>query len=758
MKRLVLLLVICSMAAGYASANLGQRRIYPQAQPNYSFTNSRDPNNWWDDVNDVYTLHGLLEVDDINVPGNLKVKDVNVTGTFKLASFSQWSVLFTDVNGLVLEDNTNFIFDDSTDTLDVNGIIVRGVRSIGQDFSSGTYSTAIQKWPGGTVQTLGDILFQHATTNQDTNIAIKGNGTGRSSLGIGIDPQQTISLQVTSKAGENPQIWLSTRDFDSGVAGTFLQGRLANDTGDTYGVIQVWDQGGAGQEALLLQPFGPGLIIGGSAGITTPLAMLHVVGDSYFTDQLDLNDNPIVDVNYFDFNLVNGVAPAEGRLIWNNDEGTLNLGLAGGVVNLQIGLEMVVFGKNTSGGTITNGMVVRISGASGSNPEFGLTDSDSAALAGSIGLATEDILNNQFGYVTTFGLVREVDTSGTPVGEVWSDADRLYASTTAGELTNVPPVADERKIFIGIVLRAHATEGVMWVSVINQAFPHELSGVDPGDLADDVILQYDSGTSTWEMGVPTVDIPIVLTMYDAQPERASETNWNGAFLSLATGQPLDSVPTDIVVTKGIGKIVIVVNAGGDFAGEITVTGETIDRDTGASTPGDTDTITVDTLTTDNSSTDSNGNTKHEIIDAYITSKWFTGTVTLSTTNLTLTDVDVYHCSFEQVNDQPSLILNTFDINLFTTGTAAELDAYLFDLHVTGDKCLIELEAELHLGADGETAIANKYWRLRKGNVNETLDGTTDGFWVDMHYSNTPSQIEDVTAKVWLTCSQELTLN
>ena len=239
---------------------------------------------------------------------------------------------------------------------------------------------------------------------------------------------------------------------------------------------------------------------------------------------------------------------------------------------------------------------------------------------------------------------------------------------------------------------------------------------------------------------------LALTTYDSKPDRASESNMHGGFLSLATGQPL---PGNIVVTKETGKVLVVVNAGQDIIGEITVTGDSVDRETGVVTVGDTDTITVDALTTNNSTVDSNGHTVHGFTGAYITSKWFVGTVTLSTTNLTLSDVDVYHVSFEQFNDQSNLILDTFDVNLFTTNANAEFDAYLYDLHIsTGDKCDIENHAALHIGADGETAIANKYWRLRRGNLAQTLDGATDGIWVDIFYDN-PAYVEDVTVKVWV---------
>ncbi|MCK5235713.1 MAG: hypothetical protein KAR06_01910, partial [Deltaproteobacteria bacterium] len=132
--------------------------------------------------------------------------------------------------------------------------------------------------------------------------------------------------------------------------------------------------------------------------------------------------------------------------------------------------------KNTSGSDLTNCTSVRISGASGSNPEFDVTDADNPAKWKSIGLLTENVSNNSFGYNTSFGRVRECDTSGTPVGEVWAANDEIYASNTGGELTNVIPTDNSRKIFIGTVLRAHATEGTILVSPDNVPFPSELSG------------------------------------------------------------------------------------------------------------------------------------------------------------------------------------------------------------------------------------------------------------------------------------------
>jgi hypothetical protein len=277
------------------------------------------------------------------------------------------------------------------------------------------------------------------------------------------------------------------------------------------------------------------------------------------------------------------------------------------------------------------------------------------------------------------------------------------------------------------------------------------------DGAANAVLSTDGAGAYSFKALTLPEAPINFTLYDSEPARSSEDNWNGAFLSLATAQPLDSVPTDIVVTKGIGKVLVVVNAGSDLVGEITITGDTIDRETGAKTVGDTDTLTIDALTTDNSTTDSNTNAVHKFVGAYVSSKWFTGTVTLSTVDLTLTDVDVFHISYEQFNDQPGITIRTLDANLITTNVNAEFDCYLFTIHVTGDKCDIHNEAGFHVGADGETALANKYWRLRQGNIDDPIDGTTDGFWIEIHYSNTPAYVEDVTIKLWATQAQSITL-
>jgi len=240
---------------------------------------------------------------------------------------------------------------------------------------------------------------------------------------------------------------------------------------------------------------------------------------------------------------------------------------------------------------------------------------------------------------------------------------------------------------------------------------------------------------------------VCLAVYLDVKERAAEWNFHGGISSLDTGSPLDTTPTDIVLTAGIGKLVFVVNAGGDLDGEITVTGDTVDRNTGAVTADDTDTITVDALSTDTSDADVEGNTRHGFEGAYITSKWFSGSVTLSTTDLTLTDVDTYQVSFEQWNDEPAIEILTLDLNAFAANTNAWGYGYLYSLVVTGDKCDIVREVSLEAPAAG--IEADKYYRIRRGNLGISLDGSSDGFWVDFFPGPLNQNYwEDLNIKVW----------
>ena len=152
---------------------------------------------------------------------------------------------------------------------------------------------------------------------------------------------------------------------------------------------------------------------------------------------------------------------SEGMLFYDKDNFSLAYYNEEAEVTMQIGQENWVRVRNTSGSTITNGQAVYINGATGVTPEITLAKADLIETTFIIGLATHDIENNSFGYVTTEGIVRGLDTSS------FVDGAQLFLSdTAAGELTNLPPRPPMIITTIGIVTRAHATQGSVFVRTI----------------------------------------------------------------------------------------------------------------------------------------------------------------------------------------------------------------------------------------------------------------------------------------------------
>lgn len=193
-----------------------------------------------------------------------------------------------------------------------------------------------------------------------------------------------------------------------------------------------------------------------------------------------------------DFHTASPTADAIGRMTWNDGEGTLNLGLKGGNVNLQIGQEEIALCYNGTGSTLVDGQVVRIVGAQGQRPEIALaTAANEAGSSKTFGLVTETILDGQEGYVATFGIVNNINTSA------FSEGDALWLSASAGKFTNVMPTQPYHGVFIGYCLKSAPSSGRVFVKIQNGYELNELHNVLITSLTDKQILSYNQSASLW---------------------------------------------------------------------------------------------------------------------------------------------------------------------------------------------------------------------------------------------------------------------
>jgi len=195
----------------------------------------------------------------------------------------------------------------------------------------------------------------------------------------------------------------------------------------------------------------------------------------------------------------------ERLLAWNETDGTLDLGLKGGNVTLQIGQELVTRVVNKSGSDLLEAdfKVVKVLGAQGQRLSVNLAQADSDInSATTLGVVTETILNNQEGFITTTGLVNNINATGAKSFgglETWNDGDVLYLDPiNAGYITNVKPITPEHLITIGYVVNAANNNGKIYVKVDNGYELDELHDVKITTPVNKDLLIYDESLGIWE--------------------------------------------------------------------------------------------------------------------------------------------------------------------------------------------------------------------------------------------------------------------
>lgn len=209
------------------------------------------------------------------------------------------------------------------------------------------------------------------------------------------------------------------------------------------------------------------------------------------------NNNSVV-TDYIDFNTTTpSPAVKVGRMHWNGGY-TLNLEMTPNV-NQAIGESQYYYIKASA--TIAKGQLVMFDGSVGASgvlkgkPSTGVTNGQLI-----MGVAAEAIANNGFGLVSSFGLVRGFNTTGTPYGEVWADGDILYYNPSfAGGLTkNLPTAPTLHVVVAAVVNAATAGSGSVFVRVQAEPLVSQLSDVYAPTPANNDVLVYDSVQQRWE--------------------------------------------------------------------------------------------------------------------------------------------------------------------------------------------------------------------------------------------------------------------
>lgn len=205
-----------------------------------------------------------------------------------------------------------------------------------------------------------------------------------------------------------------------------------------------------------------------------------------------------------------------GTVAWDGGT-TLGIQMTANVLQ-QVGETQYYYIKASA--AIAKGELVMFDGSVGASgvlkgkPSTGVTNGQLI-----MGVAAEAIANNGFGLVSSFGLVRGFNTTGTPYGEVWADGDILYYNPSyAGGLTkNLPAAPTPHIVVAAVVNAATAGSGSVFVRVQAEPLISQLSDVYAPTPANGDVLVYDGVQLRWE------NVPASSVIYTASGAPVTKT-------------------------------------------------------------------------------------------------------------------------------------------------------------------------------------------------------------------------------------------
>lgn len=237
--------------------------------------------------------------------------------------------------------------------------------------------------------------------------------------------------------------------------------------------------------------------------------------------RIDFNNFDVVDVKELIFK--NGA-----NLTWNPTDKTVNIPSGLGPV-IQVGQEVTGIFHNNTGVTIPDGSVVYLIPGLSINGRacIALAQANThETLLTTLYITTMNILNNDEGFATKFGKIRNIDTSAWPVGSI------LWLSPTVpGGFINAPPEFPSYRIGLAGVVVSDPVIGELFVDVnvdLDDTFRNFWNGVtrehfeflissdgaiitgslESSGTSDDLTLIFSSGFALLDTSPPTT---IVLT-------------------------------------------------------------------------------------------------------------------------------------------------------------------------------------------------------------------------------------------------------
>jgi hypothetical protein len=354
----------------------------------------------------------------------------------------------------------------STGVLTLGGTLNVANGGTGVTTSTGTGSTVLSTSPTLVTPILGTPTS--VTLTNGTGLPI---GTGVSGLGTGV----ATALAVNVGSAGAPVV-------NGGALGTPSSGTLTNGTGlplttGVTGTLPIANGGTGAVDAPGARANLSAAVLGANGDITS---LTGVTGGISSPDFVQLDTAAAASI-------------AIAKLRWNVDTATAAFGIIDGTQEVNIGQQMYAQVVNADSVTITRGQAVYLFEATGNRASVKLASNvGDATSAKTLGLAAQSIAPSAIGFVMTQGVLDKVNTAA------FAEGTTLYLGATAGSLTATKPVAPNHLVYIGVVERANAGNGQIYVKPQNGYELDEIHDVLITSPATGQVLTYEAATDLWK--------------------------------------------------------------------------------------------------------------------------------------------------------------------------------------------------------------------------------------------------------------------
>lgn len=479
------------------------------------------------------------------------------------------SCLYTTTNNITLTGLATQAGGDWPSTLTAGDRIL--VKNQTNQAENGIYAASASGWTrtadmNNWSEVPGAFTFiENGATLSSTGWVTTAGSTG--TIGVTNMPWTQFSGAGTYTAGNGLQLLsnqfsvkLNGTSLDASASGLRISATWPGQTSiTTLGTIGmgVWE---ATDVAVLHGGTGASDAAGARANLSAA-----VLGANNDITSMSAITGSIATPTYIDFNTTQSPlpTPATGRLFYDSADQfqTFTFQMNSGVQQ-KVGEEQYFRVKCSS--AVTKGQVVMFTGTLGASggltaaPATGLTPDQSNYI---LGVATESGATNDWIFVTSFGEVKQIDTTGG--AEAWVQGQVLYYNpAVTGGLTKTKPNAPNAICVVAAVVHVGSSNGILFV---RPTFGSVLGGTDGNvqfsTLNNLDVIQYDSTGQYWKnVAASTLSVSYAATAGSAGSATTATTATNLAG-GLAGSLPYQT-GAGATTFLGLGTSTFILTAGG----------------------------------------------------------------------------------------------------------------------------------------------------------------------------------------------------